>query len=300
MFEIFKTNLHLFDGDGGASGAPASGEGAQAATPAHSQQDNNGETAQTATEQTPDRNAEYHEMLAKYKDLDDQRVQDIVKKRLKSAKANETRMTNHISAIQEAVAPLFARYGINDGDYDALRNAIDSDTEYWEQAADREGLTVQQYQERQNLIMRQRQFERQAAEYQAHMQAQRQVQAWKEEAEQLKAEYPDFDLETEMADENFRSLVSVGKNGLPRMSLKAAYQAVHAQELISRAAQQAAQRESERVASTVRANGSRPKESGGAGEGAGNPGKVDVSKLTSKQIWEYAERARRGEHITFT
>ena len=300
MFEISKTNLHLFDGDGGASGAPAAGEGAQAATPAPGQQENNGETAQTATEQTPDRNAEYHEMLAKYKDLDDQRVQDIVKKRLKSAKANETRMTNHISAIQEAVAPLFARYGINDGDYGALRNAIDSDTEYWEQAADREGLTVQQYQERQNLIMRQRQFERQAAEYQAHMQAQRQVQAWKEEAEQLKGEYPDFDPETEMADENFRSLVSVGKNGLPRMSLKAAYQAVHAQELISRASQQAAQREAERVASTVRANGSRPKESGGAGEGVGNPGKVDVSKLTSKQIWEYAERARRGEHITFT
>ena len=137
MFEIFKTNLHLFDGDGGASGAPASGEGAQAATPAPSQQDNNGETAQPATEQTPDRNAEYHEMLAKYKDLDDQRVQDIVKKRLKSAKANETRMNNQMSAMQEAVAPLFARYGVNDGDFSALRNAIDSDTEYWEQAADR-------------------------------------------------------------------------------------------------------------------------------------------------------------------
>ena len=300
MIDILKTNLHLFDGDGGASGAPASGEGAQAATPAPSQQENNGETAQTATEQTPDRNAEYHEMLAKYKDLDDQRVQDIVKKRLKSAKANETRMNNQMSAIQEAVAPLFARYGVNDGDFSALRNAIDSDTEYWEQAADREGLTVQQYQERQNLIMRQRQFERQAAEYQAHIQAQRQVQAWKEEAEQLKAEYPDFDLETEMADDNFRSLVSVGKNGLPRMSLKAAYQAVHAQELISRAAQQAAQRESERVASTVRANGSRPRESGGAGEGVDNPGKIDVSKLTPKQIREYADRAKRGERITFT
>ena len=300
MIDILKTNLHLFDGDGGASGAPASGEGAQAATPAPSQQDNNGETAQTATEQTPDRNAEYHEMLAKYKDLDDQRVQDIVKKRLKSAKANETRMNNQMSAMQEAVAPLFARYGVNDGDFSALRSAIDSDTEYWEQAADREGLTVQQYQERQNLIMRQRQFERQAAEYQAHMQAQRQVQAWREEAEQLKGEYPEFDLETEMADDNFRSLVSVGKNGLPRMSLKAAYQAVHAQELISRAAQQAAQRESERVASTVRANGSRPRESGGAGEGVDNPGKIDVSKLTPKQMREYAERARRGERITFT
>ena len=47
MIDIFKTNLHLFDGDGGASGAPASGEGAQAATPATSQQDN-GETAQPA------------------------------------------------------------------------------------------------------------------------------------------------------------------------------------------------------------------------------------------------------------
>ena len=300
MIEILKTNLHLFDGDGGASGAPASGEGAQAATPAPSQQDNNGETAQPATEQTPDRNAEYHEMLAKYKDLDDQRVQDIVKKRLKSSKANETRMNNQMAAMNEAVAPLFARYGINEGDFSALRSAIDSDTEYWEMVADREGLTVEQSRERRELLMRQRQFQRQAAEYEAHMQAQRQVQAWREEAEQLKGEYPDFDLETEMADDNFRSLVSVGKNGLPRMSLKAAYQAVHAQELISRAAQQAAQRESERVASTVRANGSRPKESGGAGEGVGNPGKVDVSKLTSKQIWEYAERARRGEHITFT
>ena len=62
MIDILKTNLHLFDGDGGASGAPAAGEGAQAATPAPGQQENNGETAQTATEQTPDRNAEYHEM----------------------------------------------------------------------------------------------------------------------------------------------------------------------------------------------------------------------------------------------
>lgn len=300
MIDIFKTNLHLFDGEGGASGAPASGEGTQAATPATSQQDNNGETVQPATEQTPDRNAEYQEMLAKYKDLDDQRVQDIVKKRLKSAKANETRMNNQMSAMQEAVAPLFARYGVNDGDFSALRSAIDSDTEYWEMVADREGLTVEQSRERRELLMRQRQFERQAAEYQAHMQAQRQVQAWKEEAEQLKAEYPDFDLEAEMADENFRSLVSVGKNGLPKMSLKTAYQAVHAQELISRAAQQAAQREAERVASTVRANGSRPRESGGAGEGVDNPGKVDVSKLTPKQIREYADRAKRGERITFT
>ena len=54
MLEIFKTNLHLFDGDGSASGAPATGDGAQAATPAPSQQDNNGETTQPATEQTPD------------------------------------------------------------------------------------------------------------------------------------------------------------------------------------------------------------------------------------------------------
>ena len=209
-------------------------------------------------------------------------------------------MNNQMAAMNEAVAPLFARYGINEGDFSALRSAIDSDTEYWEMVADREGLTVEQSRERRELLMRQRQFQRQAAEYEAHMQAQRQVQAWREEAEQLKAEYPDFDLETEMADENFRSLVSVGKNGLPKMSLKTAYQAVHAQELISRASQQAAQREAERVASTVRANGSRPKESGGAGEGVGNPGKVDVSKLTPKQIREYAERAKRGERITFT
>lgn len=297
MIDIFKTNLHLFDGEGGASGAPASGEGTQAATPAPSQQDNNGETVQPATEQTPDRNAEYQEMLAKYKDLDDQRVQDIVKKRLKSAKANETRMNNQMSAMQEAVAPLFARYGVNDGDFSALRSAIDSDTEYWEMVADREGLTVEQSRERRELLMRQRQFERQAAEYQAHMQAQRQVQAWKEEAEQLKGEYPDFDLETEMADENFRSLVSVGKNGLPKMSLKTAYQAVHAQELISRAAQQAAQREAERVASTVRANGSRPRESGGAGEGVDNPGKVDVSKLTKSERKAIAQKALRGEIV---
>lgn len=299
MFDIFKTNLHLFDGDGGASSAPAAAEGAPAESPATSQQEN-GENTQHATENTPDRNAQYQEMLAKYKDLDDQRVQDIVKKRLKSAKANETRMTNHISAMNEVLAPLFARYGVNDGDFSALKSAIDSDTEYWEQAADREGLTVQQYQERQNLILRQRQFERQAAEYETHMQAQRQVMAWREEAEQLRAEYPEFDLEAEMNDENFRSLVAVGRNGQPRMSLKAAYQAVHAQELISRAAQQAAQREAERVASTVKANGSRPSESGGTGEGVANPGKVDVSKLTPKQMREYADRARRGERITFT
>lgn len=295
MFEIFKTNLHLFDADGASSSA----ESAQAETPAPSQQDN-GEITQPATENTPDRDAEYHKFLEQYKDLDDKRVQDIVKKRVKSAKANEARLGNQISAISEAVAPLFARYGLEDGDFGALRQAIDSDTDYWEQAADREGLTVQQYQERQNLLMRQRYYERQATEYEAHLQAQKQVQAWQAEAEELKTEYPDFDLETEMEDENFRSLVAVGRNGQPRMSLKSAYQAVHAQDLISQAAQRAAQQEAERVAATVRANGMRPKEGGGAGESVDNPGKIDVNKLTPKQMQEYAERARRGEHITFT
>ena len=296
MLDIFETNLHLFDGDGGTATA---GQSAAAESPAVSQQET-GVTAPPATEQTPDRNAEYQKFLAQYKDLDDKRVQDIVKKRLKSSKANESSMNSQLSAISEAVAPLFARYGVSEGDYTSLRAAIDGDTAYWEQVADKEGLTVQQYQERQNLMMRQRQFERQAAEYQAHIKAQQQVQAWQAEAEQLKQEYPEFDLEMEMADDNFRSLVAIGKNGLPRMSLKNAYQAVHAQELITRAAQRAAKQEAERVSATVRANGSRPQESGGIGEGVENPAKVDVNKLTPKQIKEYAERARRGERITFT
>ena len=69
MLDIFETNLHLFDGDGGTATA---GQSTAAESPAVSQQET-GVTAPPATEQTPDRNAEYQKFLAQYKDLDDKR-----------------------------------------------------------------------------------------------------------------------------------------------------------------------------------------------------------------------------------
>ena len=67
MLDIFETNLHLFDGDGGTATA---GQSAAAASPSGSPQEP-GVTAPPATAQTPARNADTQTFLAQYNDQED-------------------------------------------------------------------------------------------------------------------------------------------------------------------------------------------------------------------------------------
>lgn len=153
-------------------------------------------------------------------------------------------------------------------------------------------MNVEQYKQfqklqRENAALLQAQRQRQSQQA-----AQQQLQKWYAEGEQLKADYPDFDLGTEARNPQFLSML---KSGVP---VKLAYEVLHMDGIKAGVAQAAAQRTEKQVVDGIRAKGARPPENGTAAQ-SGFTVKDDVSKLTKKDRAEIARRAARGERITF-
>jgi hypothetical protein len=119
-----------------------------------------------------------------------------------------------------------------------------------------------------------------------------QTEKWNREISKMQEKYPDFDIDVEMADPDFRAML---KNNVP---LEMVYRTRHMDELISRAVADTEATTERRVTESIRAKGQRPDENG-TQSSAGYISGVDVSKLSPQQRREYAERARRGEHIDF-
>ena len=279
-----KFDLRLFDA-GGAEAAQASAE----------VQDAGGEQgAEEAVQSTADRQAEYEAMLEKYADLDSKRMERAAKDQQRVTKQLE----EQLSALQNAVAPLYQSQGIAVGDVEALSQAIQNDDSYWERGAEAAGMTVEQYKQMQMAIAENAQLRRTLQAQQQEEAANRQIAAWQTEAETVKQDYPDFDLMQEIQNPVFASLIS-SKNQATRLSLKAAYEACHVEEIRQMAARQAAKLAEANTVQSIRAGAHRPKEAGSGTESAVAPTKIDITKLTREQRRDLERRAERGERITF-
>ncbi len=112
--------------------------------------------------------------------------------------------------------------------------------------------------------------------------------ALEKEAEALKAEYPDFDVEAELENPVFVNLVN---SGLP---MKTAYEAIHLEEIKKLSAAEAGKK----ALSDYRKASKRPEENGISG-GQGGILKSGVHSLSKGDRAELAKRARRGEVIRF-
>ena len=114
------------------------------------------------------------------------------------------------------------------------------------------------------------------------------------QAEALKKEFPGFDLMAEMQNPAFVRMTSPGVG----MSVKDAYFAVHGQEIQRDSMLYAAQQAGERVAASVMAGASRPRENGLDPAGSADMG-VNVQSMDRKTRAEYRRRIRSGEKINF-
>ena len=223
-----------------------------------------------------------------YKDFYTEDTQRIIDRRFR-----ETRdLEQQAARVQPVLDMLMQRYKIPDGDLSKLTKAVENDDAYWSQAAEEAGMNVEQYKQfqklqRENAALLQAQRQRQSQQA-----AQQQLQKWYAEGEQLKADYPDFDLGTEARNPQFLSML---KSGVP---VKLAYEVLHMDGIKAGVAQAAAQRTAKQVVDGIRAKGARPPENGTAAQ-SGFTVKDDVSKLTKKDRAEIARRAARGERITF-
>ena len=292
--KLWKLNLCLFGeggGEGGGDGAAASGAGNESAAPQ--------ETAGAAQEQqtaqrTPEERAKAFEELIKgeYAEEFNQRTQSIVNKRFKETKNLEAQMEK----LKPVLNALSAKYG--ESDHDKLIAAVQADKSFYQDAADAEGMTVEQYQERETLREKARAYDQMLSE-RNRLETERQAYAqWDAQSKELKKTYPGFDFAAECRNEaTGHTFIKLLGQGVP---VEMAYKAIHADELLSGAIQTAVNTTRQRTMETIRAQGMRPDENGVGGSVAVQTKKKDPANMTKAERDEYVRRAARGERITFT
>lgn len=203
---------------------------------------------------------------------------------------------NEQGPVGRILNALGQKYGTAPGDYEALAAAVEGgvvkDDAYYEDMAMKKGISVQLAKEMDALESenaKHRAAEQQRAEA-AKMEAIQ--QEWDAAVERIRAEDPDFDIKTVLADPDFAQMLKLG------VKMEDAYKARYFDDIMARKTAETAKKTESGVVERIRQRGARPSENGT------NPGgaavlKTDVSKLTPAQCEELERRAMRGQIITF-
>ncbi len=244
--------------------------------------------AQTdAAEQEGSEKAESFEELisGRYKADFEARMQGIIQDRLRGSREREAKT----APIIEQVA---RRYGMDakaaDFDLAALSDAISGDMSQYESEAAEKGLDVETVAKLHKLetMQEQERARTEQGRIQSHL------EGMLRQGEQLKATYPNFDLEAELKNPQFVRLTAPGVG----VDVKTAYEVVHADELRSQMMQFTAQKAAQKVTASVAANSRRPAENGMSGS-AGAVHKSDPSTFTKADRAEIRRRVANGEKI---
>lgn len=255
------------------------------------------QTASPVSSETDGQNDgdDYQKFREKYKDRIGQDIQDAIQKRFKNQQSWEDQY-NHLA---DGLAPLYLKYGLDGSNVDELLNALAKDDSLLEDVAYDKGMsteavreTLRDRQENARLQKELDKYRQEQIEAQASRDAYNQYNEWMREAEELKQLYPNFNLENELDNEEFRNdLINSGK------SLRKVYESAHLQEIIEGAIQTTAIKAREAVTNNIRSRGMRPTENG---QRTGSVKvKKDVNDLTDKDIDRLIARARAGEKVTF-
>ena len=119
------------------------------------------------------------------------------------------------------------------------------------------------------------------------------ISGWLKESGEIKEVYPDFDLRNELRSSKlFAQLVLAGA------PLKASYEIVHKDEIISGAMAYTADKVREQVVKNIETKGRRPLENGISSESAVMTA-VDVNALTAKDIHKILKQVENGASIKF-
>lgn len=301
-------DLQLF-ADGGAEGGTGANGAAGVSAGAAGQQNAGvqsagqaGEVAAAGQQQDPEKTFEQL-IKGQYKDQYGKRVEDTIRQRMTGVNRQLQQygeMQKQFDAAQPIFDILAQKYGVEATDVASLVELFQEDESLFEQEAMAMGKDVKELMDLRRIQRQNSNLQRQVNQFQqnerdrvARQQAAAQAQKWQTDADALKQIYPTFDLDTELQDESFKRML---QSGVP---MKAAYTALHADEIMRGAMQFAAQRTEQRVTDSIIAGAGRPTENGAGAQGAASP-KIDPGKLSDKEIEKINEDVRRGKRVTFT
>lgn len=287
-------DLQLFS-DGGADGSGADAAGANDTA------QETGETAQDAAVQTggkqdasdgqdaaAKRKADYKAFKDQYRAEYDADVQNILKRRMKSAEKAQQEADAFKGKAEQIMRVLAVKYGTDD--LDQLVSAVEGDDGFFEDEAIRRGMDVEALRSMQATAWENEQLKAQQQQQEADREYQKQLQTWQRWEAEAKAVYPQFDFETEMENPAFAQLARAG------VDFKTAYQVAHLNDSLAGAMQFGAQ-ETQRRMQQVQIPANRPDENA-LQSGTPMKQKLDIEKMSNAEIDDIIARARRGERVT--
>lgn len=221
-----------------------------------------------------------------------QQMQETVKNRLRQSKQAE----DTLEKLKPALDLLSSRYKVDPSNVESLAAAIVDDSAYYEDKALEMGVDtetakrIDQIERENERMKREREMTIEQQKVQAH------IAKLGLQAEALKAQFPSFDLRTEMQNPVFVRLTAPDS----ALSLEDAYFAVHRKEIQAASMQVAAQKALEKASSSVQSGQKRPIENGASLQAA-SVTTFDYSKASKEQREELKNKIRlaaaRGEKI---
>ena len=244
--------------------------------------------AQTTNEQSTTDKLSYADLIKSddYKEEHEAYVKKLIGERLKKYKGIEQTVDKQ-KLMLETVAN---KYGVNPNDenyLDTLAEKIEADDSYYENYAMEHDITAEEARKIVTMERKAAQFDAQKEAMEKQEQMRQQIMTLRQNAEKTKAQFPKFDLDTEMQDERFRRLCAAN-NG----DTTSAYMACHWNEILPATVQMASRQIQNQTAQAVASNKARPIENGLSSQ-APSVVQQDFRNMKLADLRKFADEQRR-------
>ena len=253
------------------------------------------EKGEGKTKSPEERRKAFGELLrGEYADLTEELMQNAVTEATRRLEASPA-MKGLMQALQE-------KYGTDANDLvaltEAVRNGAVKDDAYYEKLAMEKGVSTRTARELDKLESQNKHLTEQQQMIQ-QMERQRVQQAriaelqagWDREAEQLKAQYPDFNMAEVLANPEVEKMMRSG------VSMTNAYRSAYFDHILKQQQAATARQVEQGVVNRMQQRNARPGENG-TRPGSAVQTKIDVSHMSRKEMEEMERRVMRGEVIT--
>ena len=227
---------------------------------------------------------------------------DLTEELMQNAVTEATRRLEASPAMKGLMQALQEKYGTDANDLvaltEAVRNGAVKDDAYYEKLAMEKGVSTRTARELDKLESQNKHLTEQQQMIQ-QMERQRVQQAriaelqagWDREAEQLKAQYPDFNMAEVLTNPEVEKMMRSG------VSMTNAYRSAYFDHILKQQQAATAQQVEQGVVNRMQQRNARPGENG-TRPGSAVQTKIDVSHMSRKEMEEMEKRAMRGEVIT--
>ena len=227
---------------------------------------------------------------------------DLTEELMQNAVTEATRRLEASPAMKSLMQALQEKYGTDANDLvaltEAVRNGAVKDDAYYEKLAMEKGVSTRTARELDKLesqnkhLTEQQQMIQQMERQRAQQARIAELQAgWDREAEQLKAQYPDFNRAEVLANQEVEKMMRSG------VSMTNAYRSAYFDHILKQQQAATARQVEQGVVNRLQQRNARPGEKGTRPGGAVQT-KIDVSHMSRKEMEEMEKRVMRGEVIT--